>query len=281
MAEDWVDYEKQIHKQLCEEFADARVIRNQRILGKESKIKRQIDVLISGSFKRKKYTGIAECKYLNKKVDIGKIDAFIGKMTDVQADFGIILSGLGFTRGAISYAKKANIDCRKVSFEFLKDFDFTTSNELDSDLFIQETEYTSSYCEKCKVTNLYEIKIVRGFGDDDEPVICPECKTPHIHTRTDGGYRVIKRFNTKEVTANEEEEFIVKHLLDTRNSWDKRHSIEWEFTKHKDPNELCFICFKEMTDRFPGSFKVAYASKTICNECFMSKRTLLIDYDKL
>lgn len=281
MAADWKDYEKQIFKQLKDEYPKADVAFNVYVAGKESKTKRQIDILINRTEKRKKYLGLAECKYFNRKVDIGRIDSLVGKMMDIHADFGLIFSALGFTKGAEQYASKANISFRQMPFEFLKDFGFVNSNELDSDIFIQETEYIKSFCSKCNVTNLYEIKIIRGFADSDEDIICPECKTPHVNTRTDGGYKVIKRFKKKEVTESEVDNFITEHLLKTRPTWDKKYLIEWEYGKHLLEDQLCFLCHKELSESFPSSFRVNYGGYLICNECYMSKRTLLIDNNKV
>jgi restriction endonuclease len=278
MIPDWKHYEKQILELIKEEFPKAEISFDKRLLGIESKTLRQIDILISFTKSKKKILGIAECKNFTRKVSIGVIDSLLGKMIDLHADFGIIYSALGFTKGAEQFAKRTNIGFRQMPFEFLKDFGFIDSNSLDSEIFIQETEYRTCYCKKCNITNLYEIKIIRGFADYED-IICPQCKTPQLNSRTDGEYRVIKRFANKKVSENEINSSIVKHLLATRKLWDKKYSFEWSAYKNLPSKSLCFLCHKKLSN-FPSSFAIEHGKHTVCNECSMSQRTLLIDYKK-
>ncbi len=130
--------------------------------------------------------------------------------------------------------------------------------------------------------NLYEIKVIRGFADFDEDIICPECKTPHLtNVRTDGGYKVIKRFNKKELSEKEYKETIVSHLLATREEWDKKQTFLWDHLKDLPKDELCLICSKHLDQGFPGTMSTEHEGHTICFECMMSSRTLLIDYKAL
>ncbi len=274
---DWKDYEKQIFAAIKEEFPKATVTFNDSIKGKESKSIRQIDVSVRFKENRKSVFGIVECKYFARKVDIGKIDALIGKMVDTGAHFALIFTSLGFTKGAEQFAKECNIGFRQVPFEFLKDFGYVPANGMD-DVFMQEITYNEIYCEKCRKLNFYEIKVVRGFADFNEDIICPECKTPHLkNVRTDGGYKVIKRFNKKSITEKEYKETIVCHLIATREEWDKKHTFLWEHLKLLPKDELCFICSKHLDQGFPGTMPTEHEGKTICFECMMSQRTLLLD----
>jgi len=277
---DWKDYEKQIHKAIEKEFPIAEICFNDSIKGKESNTLRQIDVSIWFTENKKNLLGIVECKQIARKVEIGKIDALFGKLHDVKADFGLIFTTVGFTKGAEKLAEKHNIGIRSVAFEYLKDFQYIPANELD-DVFMQEIDYRPIYCKKCRKTNFYEIKIIRGFGDFDEDIICPECKTPHLNTRTDGGYKVIKRFNSKEISDTEYTETIITHLLETRNEWDKKLSFIWDYNKTLPLEKLCSICSKELNQGTPGTFATTHGKYTICFECSMSSRTLLIDYNKI
>jgi hypothetical protein len=281
MIPDWKHYEEQIFELIQEKFPKAKVSFDDNLKGEESNILRQIDISISFTKNKKRVLGIAECKCFNRRVGIGIVDALIGKMIDLHADFGIIYSTLGFTIGAERFASSVNIVFRRMPHKFLKDFGFIDSNKLDSDIFIQETEYQSYYCKKCEITNLYEIKIVRGFADFDEEIICPQCQTPYLNTRTDGGYKVIKRFNKKLVIKDEIDKAIIQHLLSTRKLWDKKYLPEWNINKLLPKNQLCCICHKKFSGSFPGSFQVDYKDYKICSECAMSQRTILIDFKKI
>ncbi len=278
---DWRDYEKQIFSTIKEEFPEANVTFNESIKGAKSSTHRQIDVSIRFKEGSKSILGIVECKYFGRRVDIGKIDALLGKMLDLNASFALIFTHLGFTNGAEQFAAKVGIGFRKIPFEYLKDFGYVAANELE-DVFMQEISYNKIYCEKCQKLNLYEIKIVRGFADFNEAIICPQCKTPHeTSVRTDGGYKVIKRFDKKTLSEKELNDTIVGHILLTRIEWDKRNTCLWDDFDKLPKERLCFICYKELNQGFPGSMTADYKGHKICFECMMSSRTLLIDYKKV
>jgi len=70
--------------------------------------KREIDIFIS---KNDTVKTIVECKNYNKIIDVQLIDAFFGKLHDINipTERGVIVSVKGFTDGAIERATKANI----------------------------------------------------------------------------------------------------------------------------------------------------------------------------
>lgn len=274
---DWKDYEKQIFRLLQTEFPNSEIKFNDFLIGK-SLTKRQLDISIRSSDKSNSL-GIAECKYFKKKISIGVIDELIGKMEDINASFGLIFTNLGFTKGAEKRVLQSKVSIRSVQFQFLKDFNFAESNDLE-DVFMQETEYIDVYCKKCLKLNLYEVKVVRGFADFDEDIICPECKNPLMNTRTDGGCRVIQRFEKMSLSSQERSLAIVEHLMKSRKEWDKRFSHLWFMYKKFPVESLCRICSKSFGDVM-GNREVEHKGIKICLECSMSSRTLLIDYEKL
>lgn len=276
---DWKDYEKQIYKSLTDEYINARVKFNEFIIGNYSEKKRQIDISITYKKNRKPFFTIAECKCFKRKIDVGMIDSLIGKMIDVGADSGIFISTKGFTSGAETYAKTRNISFRQMPFDFLKDFGFTNSNYWDEELYQQETEYFHKYCPVCEVTNLFEIKVLRGYAFYED-IICPKCKAPLANLRTDGGHHVIKIFEKENISRAELDSVIVDHLINTREKWDKKYTYNWEFIKDLSPESLCYLCHKKFSDHFPSSYAVKYKGYKVCNECCMSSRTLLIDNKK-
>jgi hypothetical protein len=46
-------------------------------------------------------------------------------------------------------------------------------------------------------------------------------------------------------------------------------------------NNNCFICKHEFCEFPPTRSKIEYKTKNVCSECFMSRRTLLMDYKYL
>lgn len=60
-----------------------------------------------------------------------------------------------------------------------------------------------------------------------------------------------------------------------------KQTFLWEHLKHLPKEELCFICSKHLNQGFPGTMPTDHEGKTICFECMMSQRTLLIDCQKI
>lgn len=281
MNPDWKDYERQIFHLICGEYLDADVSHDIKIPGKKSKRPRQIDVQILQQKDKNILLGIGECRNIKRKIDLTTVDGVIGKMNDVGASFAIIITTQGYTVSAKELADNSNIEIKVIPYEFLKDFGFIPANELD-DIFMQEVNYPYEYCNDCDVTNLYEVKVIRGFGEY-EWIICPKCKTKLFETRTDGNYRVIKRFLEKKVSSEQIKSVIVDHLLWTRDTWDRACSFETQiFEDFKIiAGKNCEICHKLFSKELPHSFPCNYKSRKICIECKMSERTLLIDYGKI
>jgi hypothetical protein len=86
-----------IHRQFA---GDAKVTENEIITGKSGQ-PRQIDVAIrttvDGAYP---ILVIIECKDYTRAVGIGKVDELIGKIDDVQAVMGVLVSNSGFTEDA-------------------------------------------------------------------------------------------------------------------------------------------------------------------------------------
>ncbi|MBP7556849.1 MAG: restriction endonuclease [Chitinophagaceae bacterium] len=280
MLPDWLNYELQIHQLLSYEYPTAIVIHNARMKGKMSLRHRQLDVILLKGRSNKNF-GFAECKYLkNRNIDVTKVDAMIGKMKDVGAKFGILVTTGNFSKPAKRMADCNGITIKSIPYEFLKDYGFQSANNIGtiSEYIHQEVEYPSGYCKKCKKTNLYEVKIIRGFAGFGN-IECPECSTALFETRLDGNYRVIKRFPSDNISEYEISEVIVSHLIWTRLSWDRMFSIESILSDGMKvkPGSNCYICRKYFDEGLLGSMKHRYKGRNICIECFMSSRTLLID----
>jgi hypothetical protein len=90
-----------IHRQ----FDDAAEVKcDESIIGVESGIQRQIDVVVRNNIAGYDVLIIVECKDYKKSVDIGRVDELIGKMRDVKAQMAVLVSDSGFTEGAIRRA---------------------------------------------------------------------------------------------------------------------------------------------------------------------------------
>jgi hypothetical protein len=102
---DGKEYEKivaAIHKQFA---GNASISEDQEVIGKSGR-PRQIDVAIHSAILGYSVFIVVECKDYKRRVDVGKIDELIGKIEDVGADKGVLVSDSGFTEGAIQRARQ-------------------------------------------------------------------------------------------------------------------------------------------------------------------------------
>ena len=109
----WKDFEDAVFEELERvfHFQNVEIIRNSHIIGRDSGVRRQIDVLI----REKKddeviSTTLVECKHYATKINVKIVDSFIGCLEDVGAEKGIIVSEKGFTKAAINRAHKGKND---------------------------------------------------------------------------------------------------------------------------------------------------------------------------
>ena len=102
-----------------EEWPDADLKPDHKVMGLQSRTLRQIDIFVTGSIVGKEMIGAIECKFFNKKVDVKHIDAFIGCLEDIGADFGIFITNIGFTKAAVERAKSKRIKVDVVKFAAL------------------------------------------------------------------------------------------------------------------------------------------------------------------
>lgn len=77
-----------------------------KILGKSGR-KRQIDISLKTDIAGNQVLIIIECKDYKRKVDIQRVDELIGKMDDVNAHGGVLISNSGFTSTAVERAKQS------------------------------------------------------------------------------------------------------------------------------------------------------------------------------
>lgn len=71
---------------------------------------REIDVLVSGSLAGHVIRIPIECKNYRRRIGVEEIDAFAGKLADLRLPGpGVYVSTIGFTKGALDRATKANV----------------------------------------------------------------------------------------------------------------------------------------------------------------------------
>jgi hypothetical protein len=99
--------EAQLHAQLSAKAKNSVVTFDedgrQRLPGRHSRIKRQIDVTVRGDFEGiGECTIIVDCKYFtkNKKINVCQVEQFIGLLNDVGVPLGLLVTTHGFTKAA-------------------------------------------------------------------------------------------------------------------------------------------------------------------------------------
>jgi hypothetical protein len=97
----------QVQKTLSPE---AEVLLSQKIVGRKTKVQRQVDILVRQSVGQYKITIIVECKDYNRPVDVKDIEKFIGLIDDTGANKGALVAANGFTDAARARAVGSGID---------------------------------------------------------------------------------------------------------------------------------------------------------------------------
>lgn len=103
----WLAYEKRVTALVKALDANASITHNEIRVGALSGVPRQIDALAVGSVAGQKLNVVIEAKCYGRRVSIGTIDEFIGKLLDIGAARGILYVAGGFTTGAVKRAERA------------------------------------------------------------------------------------------------------------------------------------------------------------------------------
>ncbi|KRT13298.1 hypothetical protein ASU31_25130 [Pedobacter ginsenosidimutans] len=107
---DWEDYESLIHKIYTELEPTMEVRKNDYIMGRDSKTKRQIDISIRHTIAGHQILMIIQAKKLKRPADINVVGEFSAVIRDVQASKGILICHSGFTKSAKITAAELKID---------------------------------------------------------------------------------------------------------------------------------------------------------------------------
>ncbi|NDV17684.1 hypothetical protein GO009_16825 [Muricauda sp. TY007] len=148
---DWEKYEHQIFDKLREEFPDSDIKKDQRIKGIFSERSRQIDILVVSQSIGRELKIIIDCKKFSKNINLKTVESFIGFCEDVGAHIGIMITNVGYSKGAQNRIKKYHRDIKLDVVKFI-DFD--------------EYHFDLSDCSLCRNDD----GIPRGYIFWDEPL---------------------------------------------------------------------------------------------------------------
>jgi hypothetical protein len=93
---DWQGYEREIVQQFRTNYPGAEITPNAKLVGKFSKVERQIDLLIEERASDFAFRVVIDAKYRGRKIDVGDVEAFIGLTRDVEAHTGMIVALAGY-----------------------------------------------------------------------------------------------------------------------------------------------------------------------------------------
>ncbi len=121
---EWKKYEQEIFHYFKENYPDCQVLFDQKIIGRYSKVERQIDILIIGEVAGYSIKIVVDCKSFSKKLDVKQVDSFCSMVDDVDSHQGILISRKGYTPAAINRAFYGNqkIELDVINFDEIKEF---------------------------------------------------------------------------------------------------------------------------------------------------------------
>jgi len=121
---DWKKYETEIFETFKTAYPNAKIKFNQKIVGRYSRVERQIDVLIEGRIAGKKIRLVIDGKYYSENVDVKDVDSFISMVEDIDAAQGILITSKGYSEAAINraYYGPTDIELDILNFDELKQF---------------------------------------------------------------------------------------------------------------------------------------------------------------
>jgi hypothetical protein len=121
----WQEYEKEVFKALCEIYPNCEIEFNDSIFGVFSLTERQIDFAIRGEIAGETILGIVDCKLYNENVDVKGIESFMGMAQDVNANFGILITKIGYSLAAKNRVKHSNLKLEVLTPNELNEIDIS------------------------------------------------------------------------------------------------------------------------------------------------------------
>jgi Restriction endonuclease len=107
---DWKCYEKEITDQFQASYPASKITPGAKLIGKFSKVERQIDLLVEEQASDFSFRIVIDAKYRGRKIDVGEVEAFLGLIRDVEAHTGVMVALEGYTPAAVNRAHYDDLD---------------------------------------------------------------------------------------------------------------------------------------------------------------------------
>jgi hypothetical protein len=120
----WKLYEHKVLERFRELYPSSEVKYNTSIKGIKSGRSRQIDTLIVNKVGKTEVKTVIDSKCFSKKISITTVESFIGFLSDIGANRGIMVTKIGYSKTAKSRAENENseIELKILTLEELPDF---------------------------------------------------------------------------------------------------------------------------------------------------------------
>lgn len=109
---EWLEYQKLAAAIYRELEPEAVVTHDDKILGQNSGIPRQIDTSIRYRLAGHELLVIVQAKHLERRANVTQVDELKSVVEDVRANKGVLICSGGFSKSALIYARKVGIDLR-------------------------------------------------------------------------------------------------------------------------------------------------------------------------
>src|SRR4029077_18772710 len=104
----WQQYEQEITDSFRSQYPDAKITHNAKIVGRFSKVERQIDLLVEEQVADFPFRIAIDAKHHAKRIDVNDVEQFLGLPGDVAVDVGVMISPEGYSQAAINRAHYDN-----------------------------------------------------------------------------------------------------------------------------------------------------------------------------
>lgn len=121
---EWKKYEREIFRYFRDTFPDTSIKYDQHIIGKFSKVSRQVDILIEGEIVGFEIKIVVDCKYFSKNIDVKSVESFCSMIEDLDAHQGILITQKGYSKAAINRAFYGNhkVELDIINFDDIKNY---------------------------------------------------------------------------------------------------------------------------------------------------------------
>lgn len=106
----WKDYEKEIHDYFRTAYPKADISHNVKVVGRYSKVERQIDVLIEDYVAGNRMRIVVDGKFFSERIDVKHVEMFIGMLNDCEVNKGLLITQEGYTYAAVNRAHSDPLD---------------------------------------------------------------------------------------------------------------------------------------------------------------------------